>query len=422
MDYKYDMSEEKGSKKVFDVEVPKEEVDSKYTEVLKMLRKEAKVPGFRPGKVPLNVIKSRFGKDVLGEVGEQLIQESMSNAVKDSGISPISSPEILDLQLEEGKPLIFKASVEVAPDIKLEKTEGFTIKKQDEKITDKDVEQAFEAIKDMESTLEESDQPAEVGNVLTVDLFKLEDPDNRLPQDEFKDFTVELSEETSLPEFISELKGTLPGDEREVKVTYPPDYDEKRLAGATIKFKVVVKTIKKKTPPEMDESFFGKFAQDVKTVDEFKEKLRLDLVARREKEIQEDMREQVVKSVIMHNQFEMPDSLLNRYLDDVVEDFRQEHPNDPVDEDEIREKYRPVGIRMIRWNLLMHKIAEEKDIKVEKDDIDKWIESFADRYNMEFEQAKQMLEASKKVQQVRETVLEAKVLSYLLDNSEVVDA
>jgi len=416
------MSEEKGSKKVFNVEIPSAEVDEKYNEMLKMLRKEAKIPGFRPGKVPLNVIKSRFGKDVLGEVGEQLIQESMQKAVKESGISPISSPEILDLTLEEGKDLIYKASVEVAPEVKLEKTEGFTIKKQDETITDKDVEQAFDAITDMESTLEESDQPAAEGNVLTVDLTKIEDPDNRLPQEVFNDFTVELSKETSLPEFIEVLNGANVGDEREVTVTYPEDYDEERLAGATIKFKVTVKIIKKKVPPAMDESFFSKFAQDVKTVDEFKEKLRKDLIARREKEIQEDMREQVVKSVIMHNQFEMPESLLKRYLDDVVEDFKKEQKNEPVDEDEIREKYRPLGIRMIRWNLLMHKISEEKDIKVEKDDIDKWIESFADRYNMEFEQAKQMLEASKKVQEVKETVLEAKVLSYLLDNSEVVDA
>jgi trigger factor len=207
-----------------------------------------------------------------------------------------------------------------------------------------------------------------------------------------------------------------------VTVEYPADYGEKALAGSTLKYKVNVTAVKKRVPPELSEEFFQKFGEGLKSVDDLKAKIKSDLQVRRRKEIQEDIRDQAIKSVITHNQFEMPQSLLEAYLDDVVKDFRDQYKGQKIDEAELRQKYRAMGIRVIRWNILMHEIADAKGIKVEKDDIDKWIETFADRYNITVEQAKQMLEQSKKVQDVRETVLEAKVMSHILDNSEIVDA
>jgi len=423
LDYNYSVTEDKGCKRIFDVEIPKEKVDEKFDEIYKMLKREAKIPGFRPGKAPMSVIKSRFGKDALSEVGESLIQEAFGEVIKDSKISPISNPVISKLDIKEGEPVKFTASVEIAPEIKLEKTTGFTIKKGSEEISDDDVNKAYDSILDMQSTLEPSDEPAKEGDVLTVDMEKTLDADNRLgDKKDFKDFTVELSKESSLPEFIDALVGAKADDEREVTVEYPADYNEKILAGAKVGFKVKVGAVKKKVPPTLDDEFFKKLGEDIKSVDELKVKIRKDLQARRSKEIQEDIREQAVKNVIMHNDFDLPQSLLDNYLNDVVEDFKRQYKNQPVDEEEIKQKYRPVGIRMIRWNLLMHEIAEKEDIKAEKEDIDKWIETFADSYNMTFDQAKQTLEQSHKVQEVKETVLEAKVMSYILDNSELVDA
>jgi trigger factor len=253
-------------------------------------------------------------------------------------------------------------------------------------------------------------------------MEKTFDLENRISQREFRDFSVELSRDTALPAFFDGLLGAKPDDEKEIYVEYPMDYPERSLAGAKLKFKVRVTAVKRKAPPEINEEFLKKFGEGIESADQLKEKIRLDLQARREKEVQDDIREQVIKSVILHNQFDLPRSLLERYLDDVVADFRKEAKGKQVDEAEIRQKYRPLGIRVIRWNLLMHEIAEQAGIKAEKEDIDKWIESFADRYNMTQEQAKEVLEESRKVEQVKETVLEAKVLSLLLDNSEVVDA
>lgn len=422
MDYTYNITEEKNCKRIIDIEIPKEKVDEKFDEVFRMLKKEAKIPGFRPGKAPMSVVKSRFGNDARAEVGETLIQDAFQEIIKEAKLSPIAPPVLSEVDFKDGEPIKFTASIEVAPDVRLEKTEGFTIKKPSEVITDADVESAFSAILEMYGSLEPSDEPAAEGNHLTVDMEKIADPDNRMKESEFKDFSIELSKETSLPAFVETLVGTKAGDEREVTINYPADYAEKSLAGSTLTFKVKVTAVKKKVAPELNDEFFKKFGEELKSIDELKAKIKSDLEIRRKKEIQEDIRDQAIKSVISHNQFEMPQSLLENYLDDVVEDFRKQHKGQEIDEAEIRQKYRAVGIRMIRWNILMYEIAQSKGIKVEKDDIDKWIETFADRYNITVEQAKQMLEQSKKVQDVRETVLEAKVMSHILDNSEIVDA
>jgi trigger factor len=422
LDYTYNITEDKDCKRIIEAEIPKDKVDEKFDEVFKLIKKEAKIPGFRPGKAPMSVVRSRFGKDARAEVGEKLIEEAVEEIVKEAKLTPISPPVVSDIDIKEGEPIKFTARIEVAPEIKLEKTTGFTIKKASDAITNNDVERAYAAILDIESTLEASDEPAKEGDFVSVDMEKTFDLEDRLPQKEFKDFSIELSRDTALPAFFDGLMGMKPDDEKEIYVEYPMDYPEKALTGAKLKFKVKVATVKKKVPPEMNEEFFKKFGDDIKTAEEFKEKIRLDLQARRNKEIQDDIREQVIKSVILHNQFDLPQTLLEKYLEDVVEDFKKESKRKGVDVSEIREKYRPVGIRVIRWNLLMHEIADQQSIKAEKEDVDKWIESFADRYSMTAEQAKEMLKESGKVQEVREAVLEAKVLSYILDNSEIVDA
>ncbi len=422
MDYTYNITEDKGCRRIIEAEIPGDKVSQKFDEIFKLLKKEAEIPGFRPGRAPMSIVRSRFGNTAKAEVGETLVQEAYEEILKEAKLSPITVPVISKIEVKEGEPIRFTASLEVAPEIKIEKTIGFTVKKQSEAITNNDVEKAYASILDMGATLESTDEPAKEGDVLIVDLEKTFDLENKLPEKEFKDFDIELTEESALPAFRVGLLGTKQGDEKEIYVEYPLDYSEESIAGAKLRFKVKVKAVKKRVPPVLDDEFFKKFGDEIHSVDELKGKIRLDLQARRNKEVQEDIREQVIKSVISANQFDLPHSLLEEYLDDVVADFKEHAKGGHVDEEEIRQKYRAIGIRMMRWQLLLNKIAEQEGIKAEKEDVDKWIESFAERYNMTPDQAKKILEESKKVQDVRDTVLEAKVLSYILDNSEIVDA
>ena len=421
MDYTYAMNKEANCKRVFNIEIPKEKVAAKFDEVFRMLKKEAKVPGFRPGKVPMSVIKSRFGKEARADVGEQLIQDAFQEVIKDAKIDPISLPVLSEVDYRDDEPIKFTASIEVAPEIKLEKTSGFTFTKKSEVITDDNVEEAYKAILYMQSSIEVSEDPAKEGDFVTVDMKKISDPENRLKKDEFKDFVIELSRDAALPAFVDNLVGVRAGDEKDITVEYPADYPEKSLSNAKLGYSIKVTAVKTKVAPEFNDEFFEKFGEDVKSVDELKAKIRLDLETRRRREIQEGLRDQAIKSTITHNQFELPQSLIENYLDDIVADFHERHKEDDFDEAEVRDNYRALAIRMIRWDLLMHEIAKQEGIKAETQDVDKWIEGFADSYNMNMEEAKAALEKSGKVREVRETVLEAKVMSHILDGSEIVE-
>ena len=417
---KYDIEEDQNWHRKITITIPEEDVSSKFDEVYKVLRREAKIPGFRPGKAPLNIIKSRYGKLAEKEVLETMVPDAYSDAIKESGVFPISEPEFSTITIEEGKPIEFTAEFDVKPEFEVEKYTGFTLKKEPATVNEGDVDKAYNRIIDQHSSMKakEENAPAEEGDIVIVDMEKTSDPDNIITDDKMTDFTFELNKDVTLPAFTDNLIGTKPGDERQIDVTYPEDYYDKNMAGKSLGFNVKVKEVKEIVRPELNEEFFKQFdgAKDEK---ELKEKIRGDLLERKKQEIEGDIKEQAVKSVIAANDFELPKSLLENYLDSMVEDVKQQYQDEEVNEAEIREKYRATGIRFIRWNLLYHKIAEKENITVSKEDTDKWLQRFADRANMELEKAREFLAAQKKIQDIKETILEEKVLNYIIENSEI---
>jgi len=417
---KYNLVEEKNWRRKLEITIPEEDVDKKFDEVWKVLKKEAKIPGFRPGKAPINIIKSRYGKLAEKEVLETIIPDAYSDAVKESGLFPISEPDFSRIEIAEGKAIEFSAEFDIKPEFEAERYTGFTLKRQTEIVPDMDIEKAYQRILDQNSSLKPKESAAEEGNLVIVDMEKTADPDNAIKDTELKDFSFELNRDATLPQFFEVLLGTNPGDDREVDVTYPQDYYNKDMAGKSLSFKIKVKEIKEIVRPELNEDFFKQFG-DSTSEEDLKEKLREELLRQRREEIQADIRDQVVKSVIAANEFELPESLLENYLDSVIEDFREQYSEEKVDESVLRERYRPMGIRFIRWNLLYHKIAEKEKIEVTKEDTDKWLQNFADKSNMNLEQAKELLAARRKIQDIKETILEDKVLDFITKSSTIED-
>ncbi len=418
---KYELKEEEKWHRRLEITIPEDDVNQKFGEVYDALKREAKIPGFRPGRAPLHIIKSRYGKLAEKEVLETMIPDAYTKAVKESGVFPISEPEFSTIQIEENKPITFTAEFDIKPDIEAQRYTGFTLKRGSELINESEVEKTFNHIIDQHSSLKtKEDAPASEGNVVVVDMEKLSDPENIITDDKMTDFTFELNKDVTLPAFTENLMGTKPGDEREIEVTYPEDYYDKKMAGKTLKFKVKVKEVKEIIRPELNEEFFKQF-EGAKDEKEVKEIIRAELLDRRKKEIEGDIKEQAIKSVISANEFEMPQSLLDNYLDTVVQDVKEQYKDKEIDENQVREQYKSTGIRFIRWNLLYHKIAEKENITVTKEDTDKWLQNFADKSKVTLEQAKQFLAAQKKIQDIKETILEEKVLDFIISNSEIKD-
>ncbi len=418
MTVKIEISEGEKWKRSLKVEVPQEEVKSKFDKMYKTFKTEAKIPGFRPGKVPMATIKSRFSELAAKEVFEELMDESYKEAINQSGLHPIVQPEIKDVDFAEDKPLTYTAEFEVRPEIELEQSTGFSLKRPDDKVSDDEIKSMLEYIQRKHSELVIAERPAKEGDFAFVDLEVLSEGTGKLEEKEFKNVQVELMKGDLGSQFLEHLEGKSAGDEVEFEVVYPEDHFDKRFAGNKVKYKAKVTAIKELHLAELNEEFFKQFGDDVTTKEQFEEKLRSDIQATKTKQSDDQLKEEAIKAVIDRNRFDLPESMVGNFLDDVIADFKQK-AEDVVDEDEVRKNYRAYGIRHLRWNLLLHRIAEVEDIKVEQADLDAWLQRFADNYNMTLEQAKKEVARSRQIADLKETILETKVLDHIIKNSTV---
>lgn len=418
MTVKIEISEGEKWKRSLKVEVPQEEVKNKFDKMYKTFRAEAKIPGFRPGKVPMATIKARFSELAAKEVFEELMDESYKEAINESGLHPIVQPEIKDVDFAEDKPLTYTAEFEVRPEIELEQSTGFTLKRPDDKVGDGEVKSMLEYIQRKHSELVIAERPAKESDFAFVDLEVLSEETGKLEEKEFKNVQVELMKGDLGSQFLEHLEGKSAGDEVEFEVNYPADHFDKRFAGNKVKYRAKVTAVKELHLAELDEEFFKQFGDDVTTKEQFEEKLRSDIQATKTKQSDDQLKEEAIKAVIDRNRFDLPESMVGNFLDDVIADFKQKS-EDVVDEDEVRKNYRAYGIRHLRWNLLLHRIAEVEDIKVEQADLDAWLQRFADNYNMTLEQAKKEVARSRQIADLKETILETKVLDHIIKNSTV---
>jgi trigger factor len=229
---------------------------------------------------------------------------------------------------------------------------------------------------------------------------------------------LELTDGPVAGQFLKQLAGINVDDQREVEIAYPADHFDKRFAGSTVKFLVRIKAIKQLNLIPMNEEFFKQFGEKITTEEQFKEALREDIQQRKTKKANDELREEVIKEVIDKNRFDLPESLVERFLNNMVEDYR-ERAKGTVNEEELRTYYRPIGIRQIRWDILLREIAEKENIKAEQADIDVWLQRFADNYKMTLEEARKSVTDNRRIADVKETILEHKVFEFITTSSTI---
>ncbi len=251
-----------------EVEAPAADVDRAFRKTLRKYAKMARIPGFRAGKVPESLIRSRFSKDVRQEVLDSLVAERFRAALEQDSYQPVSQPQISELQLSEGQPLRFKASFEVLPEINLDGYDTIQVLRPDASLSDEEYDADLSAVLDHHATVEpvDEDRPltdgdwAEInfkGEVKEAAQTAPEDGAENAPEPELKgdDFLLEIGGKNTLQAFTDALRGAKVGQELTFEVDYPAEFGDGRLAGKTVSYDVTVKAIKRKTYPERDEEF-----------------------------------------------------------------------------------------------------------------------------------------------------------------------
>jgi len=245
---------------------------------------------------------------------------------------------------------------------------------------------------------------------LIVDLVKHQEG----KEDKLENQQLFLDPHNMIREFQDALIKAKAGDEKEIDVNYQPDFHNKKLAGKNVKYLIKVKQIKEKVLPEANDDF-AKMVGGYKNLAELKSKIKEDLSKKATLDAEKNLRNELINRVVKLNFFEVPETVLNFYLDSLIEDLKKKYQK--VDEAKIREEYQQIGAAHIRWDYLLHKIAEKEKIEVNEEDIEEWTKKFAKDYKMEKEKAKELLETPQNTKRIRENILEEKVVDSLLKNA-----
>jgi trigger factor len=375
-----------------EVEVDADEVSKSFKTVVKRYQKLAKIPGFRAGKVPESLVRSKFAKEVRQEVMEMLVSERFRKAIDEQKLRPVSEPQLLDLQLFDGHPLKFKAAFEVAPEFDVAGYDSVHIAKPDVALTDEEFEAELSRVMDGHATVEPVDEDralvdgdwAEIefrGEVKDLAQTVTEDGlANAAAKEPItgEDVLIEVGGKNTLAAFNDALRGAKAGQELKFEVEYPADFGESRLAGQTVSYDVTVKAIKRKTFPEKDAEF-AKQLGNYESWDEFETKLKEHASDRKKDALESQAKDKLLEELIAKFQFPVPESFVQQQVEArldrglralaqqgmKVEDMRK------LDFGRLRAAQRDQAINEVKASMILDRIAEAEGVVVNEEDVDR---------------------------------------------------
>jgi len=399
------------------IEVPADTVSSSMNQKLMEVRRDAHLKGFRKGKAPMDMIRTLYEDQVKADVAEDLVKSTYLEAIRENTLRVASHPTVTDFNYLDDGAIQYTAKVEVFPEIGDVVYDGLDLKSMPIEIADEEVDQVVETLRVRQAEVREVDRAAADGDLVAVDLEKLADPGMVLKEDKFPESEVDLGSKMTVAEFREQLLGAKAGDVKEIEVKYADDYPDATFAGAQLKYKCTVKAVKERLLPEINDGF-AKSTQQAETMLELRMLIRERLTTEKTEDQKRAHKQQLTMQVCQKNEIAIPKALIGDYLDNVVQDFKNR--GGEFDEAEVRTTYAEIGAANIRWNMLLHRLAEQEKIEVLPSDTENLIEKFAKGYNMTNEQAKEALQKSNRIADLRESILEDKVIDFLTGKAKIV--
>ena len=418
-----------------EVEAPAEEVEKTYAKAVKRYQKLARIPGFRAGKVPESLVRTKFARELRQEVMESLVSERFRNALEERKLRPVSEPQLLDLQLNEGQPLRFKAAFEVMPEFDVTGYDSARAEKPAVELSDAELESEIRHLLEGFATVEpvEEDRTLVDGDWAEIEFKGTVKPLAQTVTEEGvtaeaqepvigEDIMVEIGGVNTLPAFNDALRGAKAGQEMTFEVEYPQEFGERRLAGQTVDYDVKVKAIKKKTYPERDEEL-AKQIGNVDTWDEFVNQLRTRTLERKKDMLENGARNKMLDEIISRYHFPVPESFVQLQVDARLErGLRALAQQGMTGEDmrkldfaQLRAAQRADAEREVRASLVLDRIADAEGVTVSDAEVDNEILMMALQSREPFESLRERMQKDGGVNRMREQMRREKTGSVLYE-------
>jgi len=372
------------------VEIPSTVVDAEIDKVSRDYSKAARIPGFRPGKVPAKIVRQRFRDQILHDVAHGLIPRAVDEALRERGVEPVDTPDIRDVVVEEGQPLKFTATFDTVPPIDPGDYTTIQVRRSASQVDEAAVDEALARLRDRSARYEPvEDRGIQNGDSVLMDLVRTAEPREGesadAQTDRHENVTVDIGAQANPPGFDEELRGLMPGSSKTFDIRYPDDYTITELAGTTVKYDVSVKAIRKRFVPPLDDEF-AKDLGEFESLEALRGRVRDDLEHETRHESEREMRSDLLKQLASRVQFDVPQALLDREIDRRVEEFVRRLMDQQIDPmktninwEDFRERQREAAAEAVRGALVLDEVARREAIAVSDAEVDAEINRYAER-------------------------------------------
>lgn len=407
------------------IEVAAEDLEKAMQNAYQKAKGRISIPGFRKGKAPRKMIEQMYGKGVfLEDAVNALIPEHYSKALAECELEIVSQPTIDITQAEPGKALIFTAEVATKPEVTLGDYKGVEVPKTEINVTDEDVDAEIKKEQEKNSrTINVEDRGAQLQDVVTIDF---EGSVDGVPFDggQATEYPLTLGSNTFIPGFEDQLVGAKVGDDVDVKVTFPEEYQAKELAGKEAIFKCAVKKIEAKELPELDDDF-AKDVSEFDTLAEYKEHVKTNLVERKENEAKRAKEDAAVDKAIENAQMDIPEAMLQTQCRQMLDDFSRRMQSQGLSMDQyfqftgmtaekMMEDMKPQALKRIQTRLVLEKVAEVENIQPTEEEVNEEISKMAEAYKMEADKLKELL-GERELEQMKKDMAVQKAVTVIAD-------
>lgn len=422
---------EKKEKNIVELEI---EVDSEVFEegLKKAFKKNAKrfnVPGFRKGKAPRNIIETYYGPEVFYEDAlNEVFPEAYEEAVQETDIFPVDRPELDIKQIGKGQNLIFTASVTVKPEVELGEYKGIEVEKQEVSVTDEDVEKEVQKAAEKNARLLTVEgRGIQEGDIAEIDFEGFIDGEP-FEGGKGEDFPLQIGSGNFIKGFEEQLIGGMPGDDIEVNVTFPEDYDSKELAGKEALFKVIVNDVKVKEMPVIDDEF-AKDISEFDTLEEYKEDFRKKLIESEEQKVKYEFENKLIDKVVDNATVEIPKVMVDKQLDITVRDFdnnlryqgyslEQYLQMAQMDIDTFKEQGRDKAEREVKTQLVLEAIGKQENVQASDEEFKEEINKLSEKYQKDEEEFMKLLRDDD-IEYIKSTIITRKTIEILSENAKI---
>ncbi|HEX4075781.1 MAG TPA: trigger factor [Candidatus Acidoferrales bacterium] len=379
-------------KREIELEIPAENVQKATDKVARDIARVARIPGFRPGKAPVTLVRRRFADDIQGEVVQSLVPEYLEKALDEKKLVPVTRPEVDKVEFKEGEPLRFRAIFEVLPEFELGDYKNLTIQVDEVEVGDAQVDKTLEEMRERAATFVPIEgRPVQDGDHVLIKL-------NGAPADggepvQADNILVHIGAEETLGSFTENLRGANAGETKQFEARYPDDYPDQKLAGKTYNYTVEVQGIKEKKLPELNDEFVKDAAGaeapapgGITTLEELRKKIRENLDAAKEQRQTSEAREKILSELVKQHDFPVPEALIEGQMDTRLERVVRSlaaQGVDPravnVDWVSMRRRQRDASVNDVKAELLLDRIATAENIDATDEDVEKEIATLAEQ-------------------------------------------